>query len=568
MPEIDPVFARALAKLQPGRPRTAGRISPLGSEGRRWLFVNEDQLSATLGPLAREDPATLGIVLIESRWKASLRPYHRHRLALLWSNQRHFALEQARRGIAVRYLHSDRPYAATLEPLARELGPLRVMIPAERELREDLRPMQRAGLLQGIAHEGWLTTAEDFTSSHRGPPWKMDSFYRHVRRRTGILMLKGEYVGGKLSFDTDNREPWSGDPPPAQPPLFEPDEITREVIEMVERDFAHHPGRVDPNALPATADDAERLWSWALRNCLPAFGPYEDAMSLRSRTLFHTRISALLNIHRLLPARVVRDVEEADIPLPSKEGFIRQILGWREFVRHVHDATDGFRAIPGHPTPALTALGDGGYARWSGKPWPAPADPAAGGAAPTTLGHQTPLPPAFWGKPSGLRCLDEVVRSVWDEAYSHHITRLMILSNLATLLDVSPRELTDWFWVAYADAWDWVVEPNVLAMGTYAVGGVMTTKPYIAGSAYIDRMSDYCSACAFDPKKTCPITRLYWAFLQRHEATLKGNPRLFMPMNALRRRTQPQRDEDQRVFIAVRDLLIKGEPLSPARLKA
>jgi deoxyribodipyrimidine photolyase-related protein len=554
MPEPLGPFARALAELQ-----------PKSSAARRWLFVAEDQLSAELGPLSREAPAALGIVLIESRWKAAQRPYHRHRLALNWANQRHFALEQARRGVAVRYEWSDRPFAGTLEPIAKQLGPLGVMVPAERELREDLRPLQRAGLLRGLPHEGWLTTTEDFAASHTGPPWKMDSFYRHVRRRTGVLMEGEQYVGGKVSFDTENREPWSGQPPPAQPPAFTPDAITREVIELVERDFARHPGRVDAASLPATLADAERLWAWALKSCLPSFGPYEDAMSLRSRTIFHTRISALMNLHRLLPARVVADAERASIPLASKEGFIRQVLGWREFVRHVHEATDGFRSVRGRSLDALPAPGDGGYARWAGQAWPAAESPAPGGATPAELGGDTPLPPAYWGKPSGLACLDEVVRSVWDEAYSHHITRLMVLSNLATLLDVSPRELTDWFWVAYADAWDWVVEPNVLGMGTYAVGPVMTTKPYVAGSAYIDRMSDYCSACAFDPKTTCPITRLYWAFLARHEPALKANPRLFMPMNALRKRAQAQRDEDRRVFLNVREVLVRGKKLTPDR---
>ena len=152
------------------------------------------------------------------------------------------------------------------------------------------------------------------------------------------------------------------------------------------------------------------------------------------------------------------------------------------------------------------------------------------------LGCDTPLPPAYWGEQSGLACLDTVVSDVWAEGYSHHITRLMILSNLATLLDVRPRELTDWFWVAYTDAYDWVVEPNVLGMGTYALGGLMTTKPYVSGAAYINRMSDYCGLCAFNPKTDCPFASLYWAFLARHEAVLKSNPRLRMPMASLGKR--------------------------------
>ncbi|NIT96742.1 MAG: deoxyribodipyrimidine photolyase, partial [Actinobacteria bacterium] len=194
-------------------------------------------------------------------------------------------------------------------------------------------------------------------------------------------------------------------------------------------------------------------------------------MSTRSTGLFHTRISSLLNLHRLHPGRVVREVAELDVPLASREGFIRQVLGWREFVRHVHVATDGLRRIPDQAVESRAAPGDAGYERWAGQPWAGSAPGGIdGGAAPSLLGADGPLPPAFWGTPSGLHCLDSVVSDVWREGWSHHITRLMVLSNLATLLDVEPRELADWFWVAYTDAYDWVVEPNVLGMGTFAAG--------------------------------------------------------------------------------------------------
>jgi deoxyribodipyrimidine photolyase-related protein len=554
---------------------------------RRWVYVHEDQLTDRVGPLARTDPRDAGIVLVESRWKAALRPWHRQRLALLWANQRHFALEQARRGVRVEYVVTRAPLRATLPQVLRRIGPdapVQVMRPAEREARADLAPLLRDGTLAQVPHEGWLTTPEDFRASHRAPPWRMDVFYRHVRRSTGILMTRdGRFVGGRVSFDTENRRPWRGDPPPASPPTFTPDAITAEVVALIESRYAHHPGRLDPQALPATLDDAERLWAWARRACLPWFGPYEDAMSLRSRTLFHTRVSSLMNLLRLLPRRLVAEAEALEIPLASKEGFIRQILGWREFVRHVHEATDGFRTLPAAPAdpptdpptgppvepPVDPAPGDAGYAAWSGHPWTPIVHGSFtpdGGAAPRHLGGQTPLPPAWWGAESGLRCLDHVVRSVWEEGWSHHITRLMVLSNLATLLDVSPRQLTDWFWVAYTDAWDWVVEPNVLAMGTYAVGGLMTTKPYVAGAAYIDRMSDFCGDCRFRPGSTCPVTPLYWAFLERHRATLATNPRLFMPMNALSKRTEAQRRHDREVFLHVRDVLVAGRPLEPAAM--
>ncbi|MFK7739385.1 MAG: cryptochrome/photolyase family protein [Planctomycetota bacterium] len=520
--------------LQAARPRSESK--------RRWLYVPYDQLHDGLGPLADEPAEELGIVLIESRSKASRRPYHKQKLALVLTNMRHFAIEQAKRGVAVRYLDacttedSDDAYAETLRRAAEDLGTIRVMRPAERELRHELQDLFDDGTLEESPHDGWLTTSEDF-SAGKGPPWRMDAFYRRVRQRTGVLMEDGKPIGGKYSFDADNRKAWRGEPPAPAVPTFAPDAVTKEVCALVERIFSDHPGTLRAEHLPATRDDAERLWSWALDECMQHFGPYEDAMSTRSTGLFHTRISPLLNLHRILPQRVVADVLAAEIPFNSKEGFVRQVLGWREFVRHVHEATDGFRSL------AKTQLDQ------------------------NHLASDMPLPAAFWGEaPSGLHCLDQVVDDVWQEAYSHHITRLMVLGNLATLLGISPRELTDWFWVAYADAYDWVVEPNVLAMATFGVGELMTTKPYVAGSAYIHKMSDYCGDCAFHPKKTCPITRLYWQFLARNAERLEGNQRIAMPLRSLKKRKPEERARDEEVFVAVRSALAAGQPVTPATL--
>lgn len=508
-------------------------------QGRRWLYVPYDQLSDRIGPLAREDPRHLGIILIESPEKAARRPYHKLKLALVLANQRRFALEQAERGVAVRHVVARAGFGAALESLARDVGAIRVMRPAERELREELSPLVRAGAVEIMAHEGWLTTGDLFArSAPKGPPWRMDAFYRLARRESGVLMTRdGKPSGGKFSFDVENRKRWEGRPPAPDPPRFEDDPVKTEVLALVETRFARHPGRLDGALLPTSAADARILWSWALRECLPRFGPFEDAMSLHSRGLFHTRISPLLNLHRLLPREVVHDAARARVPLQSQEGFIRQVLGWREFMHHVHEATDGFRTLPG-------------------------------GASPSHLGARGPLPAAWWGRESGLRCLDEVVRSVWEEGYSHHITRLMVLGNLATLLDVSPRELTDWFWSAYIDAYDWVVEPNVLGMATFALGDLFTTKPYVSGAGYIDRMSDYCAGCAFDPRATCPITPLYWAFLTRHADALGNLPRMKLPLASARKRLPGRRQHDAAVFEGVQRALAGGRRLDPADLRA
>ena len=513
------------------RARQGGGAERARASGRLFVFLPYDQLTDRIGPLAGRAPEETGIVLVECPAKVGRRQYHKQKLALVLANLRHFALEQAARGVAVRHVVSDGDYAAALSPLAGELGPLTVMEPAERELREDLAPLVRCGAISVVPHEGWLTTRQDFMAgTGESPPWRMDRFYRHARRRTGVLIEDGRPEGGKWSFDRENRKPWPGAPEPPAPPRFPRDPIKEEVGRLVNERFADHPGRLDLDSLPATAEDARTLWRRAREECLAHFGPYEDAMTIRSSGLFHTRIAALLNLHRLLPAEVVRDAAGSDAPVASREGFVRQVLGWREFVRHVHRETDGFRSL----------------------------DPDG---APTHLGARGKLPPAYWGTPSGLSCLDRVVGEVWAEGYSHHITRLMVLGNLATLLDVSPRELTDWFWVAFTDAYDWVVEPNVLGMATYGAGDLMTTKPYVSGAPYIDRMSDYCGDCAFDPKKNCPVTRLYWAFLARHEETLAENPRMRPVMSSLRRRARGKRAEDREIFEQTRRLLLAGRRL-------
>jgi deoxyribodipyrimidine photolyase-related protein len=540
-------------------------INPAEND-RRWLYVPYDQLNDRFGPLSRQPPRETGIVLVESSEKASRRPYHRQKLALVLANQRHFALEQAERGVAVRYVATHRSYRAALRPLAAELGPLRAMRAAERELDRDIAPLVRDGVIEQIPHEGWLTSRDQF---RRGAgdeaPWRMDAFYRLVRRESGFLMKGGKPEGGKFSFDAENRKSWRGEPAAPRPPRFEPDELTREVGDLIARRFERHPGQVDLEAIPATRRDAEGLWSWALEKCLPSFGPYEDAMSARSRSLFHTRVSPLLNIHRLLPATLVSDVAASQASLPSREGFVRQVLGWREFVRHVHLETDGFRTLPDRSTECGERPGNGGWSRWTGESWLRGEEhPSfAGGAEPSTLEADWPLPLAYWGRPSGLACLDRVVTEVWETAYTHHIPRLMVLANIGTLLGVRPRELADWFWIAFADAYDWVVEPNVLGMGTYAVGGLFTTKPYVSGANYINRMSDYCQECRFDPKSSCPLTRLYWSFLARNRERLRASARMGLALRSLDRRSPEDRRRDAEVFESVRRTLEAGQELTP-----
>jgi deoxyribodipyrimidine photolyase-related protein len=527
-------------QIQPHAPdATAGTT-------QRWIYVPYDQLDATRSLAAAAVPRETVLVFVESREKARRRPYHRQKLALLLSSQRHFALEMAERGFSIAFHGGDGSFGAGLERVRDKHGVRRmeVMRPAERELRVDLEEARARGLvLDEVPNTLWLTSRDDFDEVFpTGAPFRMDAFYRHVRRQTKVLMDRGKPVGGKFSFDADNRQAYRGAPPAPRTPRFEPDAITREVLDLVATRFPHAFGSLEGFAWPCTAKDVELAWSHALEHGLPLFGPFEDAMCEREPDLFHTRVSPLVNLGRLTPARIVGDALRAydagRVPLASAEGFVRQVLGWREFVKHVHDATDGFRAI----------------------------DPSA---SPNALDAREPLPPVFWGQhPSGLRCLDGVAKHVHDHGWSHHITRLMVLSNLATLLGVSPRELTDWFWVAYVDAYDWVVEPNVLGMGTFADGGVMTTKPYVSGAAYLQKMGDACRSCRFDPsgkdpERACPVTPLYWDFLRRNEPRLLGVERLTMPLASMRKRSAAQAEHADRVRERVLTALRAGEEISP-----
>jgi deoxyribodipyrimidine photolyase-related protein len=280
--------------------------------------------------------------------------------------------------------------------------------------------------------------------------------------------------------------------------------------------------------------------------------------------LFHSKTSGLVNLSRLLPGTLVHDVERAayakEIPLASAEGFIRQLLGWREFMRHLHQQTDGYRLLE-------TAKGESRVARNSAGSASLP-DAESGGAQPNALGAMRPLPAVYWGAKSGLHCVDTVVAQVMEEGWSHHITRLMVLSNLATLCGFSPRELTDWFWIAYIDAYDWVVETNVLGMATYADGGLTATKPYVSGAAYIHKMSNYCGHCQYDPKRSsgegsCPFTALYWTFLERNEAVLGNNFRLQMPYTTLRKKSAEDLVQLRtRADVAIADLQSHSEHAS------
>ncbi|ADW68780.1 cryptochrome/photolyase family protein [Granulicella tundricola] len=524
---------------------------PADLKSRRWIYIPYDRYTDRTGPLTEQPAAQTGIVIVESTAKALRRPYHKKKLVVLISNMRHFALEQAAKGVKVLYHFSPDSHGQALLHLqqSNKLPAITCMTPAERELRLDLHQAQQQGLDITFAEDTtWASSTKDFTTVYgpykQGKSYVMDRFYRRMRQQTGILMQNAKPIGGQFSFDADNRSPYKHEVPVPTPPTYPPDTITQEVIALVEQTYAHHFGTTEDFDLPCTQSDSDAFWQFFLTHQLPHFGRFEDAMRDDHLQLFHSKTSVLLNLGRLLAMDLIRDVAaraaEGTAPMASCEGFIRQLLGWREFMRHLHEQTDGYRLLAGHvpqeprKVPHEFSPDAPGAPRLDSETW-------VQGATPSALGASLTLPAAYWGIESGLHCLDTVVKQVIHEGWSHHITRLMVLSNLANLCGFSPRELTDWFWFAYVDAYDWVVEPNVLGMATYADGGLTATKPYVSGAAYINRMSNYCGHCQYDPKKStgpgsCPFTSLYWTFLERNEDKLSGNFRMQMPYNTLHKK--------------------------------
>jgi deoxyribodipyrimidine photolyase-related protein len=551
------------------------------------VVVLPDQLTDEVGPLADVPPRKAGILMVESGEWLRRRPYHRQRIATILLNQRSFAIEQANRGVAVRYLatevaigdavsaflRSERGRSSQARSLtgvapatevASPMGigePLLMMEPAEWEMRAEMAPLVAKGLLTLVPNRMFLTTDEDFDAAGR-PPFRLEAFYRRVRERTGILMENGLPVGGSYILNEGISQSWNQEPEAPRPLRFRRTSLRDEVEAEILTRFSRHPGTLDIGAIPATRSEVRRQWMWAIDACLPHAGRYDSAMSSLSRGLFHVRLSPLLNIGRILPKTLVAVSLRSNLPLSSREAFVRHVLGWREFVRHVHRSTDGFRRGLADSAPIASSPGDGGYGRMRGQAWTTAlmvsAAPAGlnGGACPNALEATEPLPLAYWGKRSGLACLDRVVADVWAEGWSHQVTRQTVLANIATLLGVHPRELTDWFWAAYVDAYDWVVEPNVLGLSTWATGDLMAEAPAVADATRIAAISDYCGECAFDPASDCPIAALHRQFASGKEVSAR---------NAY---PAAQRASDRQVVVHVRDVLVRGERLSPQGLRS
>ncbi len=475
-------------------------------------FILGDQLTRGIPSLDGLDKRRDVVLMVEVWDETTYAPHHKQKIVMVLSAMRHFAEELRAEGIAVDYVTLREP--GNTNTLTGELGraiarhqPDCVVLTEPSEWRVEEMVMGWQADFTTPVH---IRPDTRFIASRaRFAVWagdkkqyRMEFFYREMRRDTGLLMNGDKPEGGEWNYDSENRKslPASVKLPPRR--RFAPDAVTQDVMTMVAEQFPAHFGTLDHFGWPVTRAQALEALDDFIMCGLPYFGDYQDAMKTGESFLFHSLIAPALNIGLITALEVCRRAEEAyqsgHAPLNAVEGFIRQILGWREYVRGLY-----WLKMPGY-------------------------------GQTNALGATRALPALYWTGETPMHCLSEVVKSTRDHAYSHHIQRLMITGNFALLGGFSPAEVEEWYLAVYADAFDWVELPNTHGMALFADGGIMASKPYAASGAYIDRMSNFCGDCFYDVKqktgpKACPFNYLYWAFLIRNEDILKGNVRMAMP---------------------------------------
>lgn len=497
---------------------------------RTLAVVFGDQLDHESAALEGLDAEADAVLMMEVEEESTHVPSHRQRTVLFLSAMRHFALELRERGLRLEYVPLDdaantQCFAGEIERAAGRLKPERVVCarPGEWRVLEAVRGLsERLDCeLEVVPDNHFLVGLEEFDEWASGRrSMIMEHFYRWQRRRLGVLVDEnGEPEGGEWNFDKENREPIKRAPRLRRPYTPRVDDVTRGVMELVEARLPDLPGRMERFDWPVTRTQARRALADFIEHRLPRFGTYEDAMWSGEATLYHSRLSPLLNLKLLRPMECVEAAVESykagAAPINAVEGFVRQIIGWREFIRGVY-----WREGPG-------------YASRNG------------------LEQEEPLPELYWSGETEMACVRECVGQVLDNAYGHHIQRLMITGNFALLMGVHPKAVSDWYLGMYADAVDWVTLPNTLGMAMHADGGVVGTKPYAASGNYIRRMSNYCDGCAYDPRKrtgdgACPFNALYWDFLIRQRERLGDNTRM-----ALILKNVDRMKEDELVQITV-----------------
>jgi len=481
-------------------------------------LVLGDQLSPGLSSLKDAGPGDV-VLMAEVAEEATYVRHHKKKIAFLFAAMRHFAEELRGARLNVRYVRLDDPgnqgslrgeVARALEDdpaltavvvtkpgewrLLQEMETWRDLMPVPVDLREDTR---------------FIVPLTEFDAWAKGrKQLRMEFFYRDVRRKTGLLMDGEEPAGGQWNFDHDNRKrlPKSLAPPPRfLPPA---DAVTQDVIAFVAERFPDHFGDLEPWVFATTRAGAEAARDHFITEILPGFGYWQDAMAKGEPWMWHSLLSIYINCGLLDPLDVCQRAEsewrEGRAPLNAVEGFIRQIIGWREYVRGIY-----WLKMPGY-------------------------------GQTNTLNAHRPLPDFYWTGETDMRCMAEAIGQTKRHAYAHHIQRLMVAGNFALIAGLAPAEVNDWYLLVYADAYEWVELPNTHGMALHADGGLMASKPYAASGNYINKMSDYCSGCAYDVTaksgpRACPFNFLYWDFIARNRESLAGNPRMALIYKALDR---------------------------------
>ena len=475
-----------------------------------------DQLSRDVAALQGLNPKRDAVLMMEVRDETEYVPHHKQKLVLILSAMRHFAAELRDTGIQVEYVNLDDSentgsFTSEVQRAVDRLKPRKLVITEPSEWRvQEMVDGWGADLsipMEVLQDDRFFASHARFAQWADGrKTWTMEHFYREMREEHDILMADGKPEGDRWNFDADNRKRLPAKTTLPNRARFTPNEMTQAVIEMVEAQFAQNFGALEAFGWPVTRTEALEALDDFLQNALPHFGDYHDAMKAGAPFLYHSLIAPAINIGLLSPREVCVAAEAAwrsgNAPLNAVEGFIRQILGWREYVRGIYWAL--------MPDYAVT----------------------------NALNASRPLPEFYWSGVTDMHCMHQAIDNTRRHAYSHHIQRLMLTGNFALLAGVDPAEIEQWYLAVYADAFEWVEMPNTLGMAVFADGGRMASKPYAASGAYINRMSDFCKDCAYDIKQktgpdACPFNAMYWAFLIRNEDTLKTNPRLRMPYRTL-----------------------------------
>ncbi len=497
------------------------------SELRSLVIVLGDQLDRQSSAFDDFDPSRDTVWMAEAAEESTHVWSGKQRIAVFLAAMRHFADDLRREGVPLDYtrlgeIGSDESMAAQLRRAIDRMKPQRLVMcaPGDWRVYQSLREVvAHAALTLDVREDRhFFGTMGEFAAHAKGrKSLRLEYFYRELRQRHDVLMHEGKPIGGQWNFDADNRAAFGKAGPGAlpPPPHFEPDTITREVIDLVNARFADHPGSLARFAWPVTREQALEALAIFVDQRLPDFGRYQDAMWPGEPWLYHSLLSVALNLKLLSAHEVVRAAEASFhaglAPLQSVEGFVRQILGWREYVRGIYWAQ----------MPAYLDLNE--------------------------LHAQEPLPDWYWSGRTDMACLHDAIAQTLTHGYAHHIQRLMVTGLYALMLGVEPKQVHAWYLAVYVDAVEWVELPNTLGMSQYADGGLMGSKPYIATGKYIERMGGkHCADCRYDPAlregdRACPFTTLYWDFLMRHEARLAKNPRMALQVKNLARLSEAQK---------------------------